>query len=66
MKWSNDNCNNCPHYQKRYQLVIMDADGKTTYGKTFDSWSETFNAMIELRDVYAKNGINQYVGYREV
>lgn len=56
----------CPRYQKKYQLVIMDEDGKTTYGKTFESWKETFEAMIELRNVYAKMKINHHVGYREV
>ena len=66
MKWNTDNCNDCPHFQKKYQLVIMDADGKTTYGKTFNSWSETFEAMIGLRNTYAKMEINHHVGYREV
>ena len=57
----------CPHNaKKRYQLVIMDTEGKTTYGKTFDNWDETFEAMIELRNIYAKNEINHHVGYREV
>lgn len=56
----------CPRYQKKYQLVIMDEDGKTTYGKTFTSWNETFEAMIELRNTYAKMEINQHVGFREV
>ena len=56
----------CPHCQKKYQLVIMDESGKTTYGKTFTSWNETFEAMIELRNTYAKMEINQHVGFREV
>ena len=56
----------CPHNAKRYQLVIMDEQGKTTYGKTFDTWSEIFDAMIELRNTYAKMEINQHVGFREV
>jgi hypothetical protein len=56
----------CPHYQKKYQLVIMDSEGKTTDGKTFDSWDETFKAMMEIRDIYAKMEINHHVGYREV
>lgn len=56
----------CPCNTKKYQLVIMDAEGKVTYGKTFDSWSETFEAMIELRNIYAKNEIAHHVGYREV
>lgn len=64
MHW-NYNCNDCPN-KKKYQLVIMDADGKTTYGKIFESWSEIFEAMIELRNIYAKNEINCFVGYREV
>ena len=58
-------CKDCD-YTKRYQLVIMDAEGKTTYGRTFNSWSETFEAMMELRNVYAKMDINHHVGYREV
>lgn len=61
----NYNCNSCPN-KKKYQLVIMDEEGKTTYGRTFDTWSETFEAMIELRNIYTKNEINHHVGYREV
>jgi hypothetical protein len=64
MHW-NYNCDDCPK-KKKYQLVIMDSEGKTTYGRTFDSWNETFEAMMELRDIYAKNGINHHAGYREV
>lgn len=61
-------CSNydCPHNQNKYQLVIMDAEGKTTYGRTFDSWSAVFEAMIELRNTYAKMEINHHVGFREV
>lgn len=61
----NYNCNDCPR-KKQYQLVIMDSEGKTTYGCTFDNWSETFDAMMELRNIYAKNEINHHVGYREL
>ena len=61
-----DYCGDCPHNTKKYQLVIMDSEGKTTYGKTFESWDETFKAMMELRDTYAKYEINHHVGYREV
>ena len=64
MHW-NYNCDDCPK-KKQYQLVIMDPEGKTTYGKTFESWNETFEAMMELRNIYAKNEINHHVGYREV
>lgn len=64
MHWNYD-CHDCPK-KKEYQLVIMDADGKTTYGKTFESWNEIFEAMIELRNLYAKNEINCHVGFREV
>lgn len=64
MHW-NYNCDDCPK-KKKYQLVIMDPEGKTTYGKTFESWNETFEAMMELRNIYAKNEINHHVGYREV
>ena len=66
MHWNNSHCGDCPHNAKKYQLVIMDEDGKATYGKTFKSWSETFEAMIELRNIYAKMEINYHVGYREV
>jgi hypothetical protein len=62
-------CLDCRYHEpiaKRYQLVIMDTEGKTTYGKTFTSWQETFEAMIELRNTYAKMEINHHVGYREV
>ena len=61
----NYSCDDCPN-KKRYQLVIMDSEGKTTYGRTFDNWSETFEAMMELRNVYAKNEINHHVGFREI
>lgn len=64
MHW-NYNCDDCPK-KKKYQLVIMDTEGQTTYGKTFESWNETFEAMIELRNIYAKMEINHHVGYREV
>ena len=60
------NDHDCPHYQKKYQLIIMDEDGKATYGKTFESWNDVFYAMIELRNTYAKMEINHHVGYREV
>jgi hypothetical protein len=67
MNWrERDYCGDCPHNAKKYQLVIMDCEGKTTYGKTFKSWPETFEAMMELRNIYAKNEINHHVGYREV
>ena len=59
-------CWECPHNKKKYQIIIMDADGKATYGKTFESWNETFEAMIKLRNLYAENEINHHVGYREV
>ena len=66
MKWNDNYCGDCTYNAKKYQLVIVDEDGKTTYGKTFTSWSETFEAMMELRNVYAKMEINQHVGFREV
>ena len=67
MYWrERDYCSDCPHNATKYQLVIMDENGKVTYGKTFTSWSETFEAMMELRNVYAKMEINQHVGFREV
>jgi hypothetical protein len=56
----------CPHYQKKYQIVIMDENGNATYGKTFNSWNEIFDAMIELRNTYAKMEIYHHVGYKEV
>ena len=59
-------CGDCPHNTTKYQLIIMDENGKATYGKTFDSWQELFEAMIELRNTYAKMEINHHVGYREV
>ena len=67
MNWrERDYCGDCPHNEKKYQLVIMDEQGKTTYGHTFGTWSETFDAMMELRNIYAKYNINHHVGYREV
>lgn len=60
------NDHDCPHYKKQYQLVIMDTEGKVTYGKTFENWNDVFYAMIELRNTYAKMEINHHVGYREV
>ena len=51
---------------KKYQLVIVDEQGKTTYGHTFATWDETFNAMMELRKIYVKYDIKHHVGYREM
>lgn len=64
MHW-NYNCGDCPK-KKEYQIVIMDPDGKATYGKTFESWNDIFYAMIKLRDTYAEMEISCHVGYREV
>ena len=64
MHW-NYNCDDCPA-KKKYQLIIMDESGKATYGKTFDTWNEIFEVMMELRNTYAKMEINHHVGYREV
>lgn len=64
MHWNNSS--SYGENKKRYQLVIMDSEGKTTYGRTFDSWQAIFNAMMDLRNVYAENEINHHVGYREV
>ena len=65
MGWNHNYCGECPHNTTKYQLVIIDAAGKVTYGKTFESWNEIFEAMIELRNTYAKMEINHHVGYRE-
>jgi len=65
MNWERSECRSY-EYKRKYQLVIMDSEGKTTYGRTFDSWSEMFEAMMELRNIYAKNEINHHVGFREV
>lgn len=52
---------------KKYRLVIMDTEGKITFGvHIYDSWEEMHKAMDEVRGVYAKSGINHHVGYMEV
>lgn len=52
---------------KKYRLVIMDAEGKTTFGACiYDSLEEMNEAMAEVRDVLTKYGINSHVGYMEV
>ena len=69
----NDNCKSCwssyTHYEsnpKKYQLVVMDEEGKTTLGRICDSFEEVHDAMIELRVLYAKHEIHYHVGYMEV
>lgn len=63
------NCNRCyikEEVKRKYQLVIMVADGATTLGRIYDSFTEAHEAMIELRVLYAKHGVTHHVGYREV
>lgn len=61
--WPNERCSSC---SKKYHLIVMDAEGKTTLGRIYDSFEEVHEAMIELRVLYAKNGISHHVGYMEV
>ena len=52
---------------KKYQLVIMDVEGKTYLsGRIYNSFEEVHEAMIELRVLYAKNEVSHHVGYMEV
>lgn len=60
------NCNNNNENKKKYQLIVMDAEGKTTLGRTYDSFEEVHDAMIELRVLYAKHEVHHHVGYMEV
>lgn len=69
MNWRTDSCNNCPvkeEVRRKYQLVVMDAEGKTTLGRTYYSFEEVHDAMIELRILYAKHEVSHHVGYMEV
>ena len=69
MNWRTDehySCGSCQSSHKKYQLILMDTEGKTTLGRTFDNWDEIHCAMIELRVLYAKHEINYHVGYMEV
>ena len=68
MNWRDEpySCGSCHNNHKKYQLVLMDAEGKITTGRTFDSWDEVHDAMIEMRVLYAKHEINYHVGYMEV
>lgn len=57
------------HYEsnpKKYQILVMDTDGKVTTGRTYDNWEEMYEAMIELRVLYAKHEVKLQVGYMEV
>lgn len=51
---------------KKYQIIIMDVNGKTYSGRIYDSLKEVRKAMIELRILYAKNKVTHHVGYMEV
>ena len=52
---------------KKYQLVIMDAEGRTYLsGRIYNSFEEVHDAMIELRVLYAKHEVSHHVGYIEV
>lgn len=52
---------------KKYRLVIMDAEGKATFGACiYDSPEEMNEAMTEVRNVLTKYGIQSHVGYMEV
>ena len=64
MKWTCEPCAN--EIKKAYRIVIMDADGKVTVGRRFDSWEELHEAVTELRAIYAKHGVSHQVGYMEV
>ena len=71
MNWGS--CNGYRHFpyvkeevKRKYQLVIMVAEGATTLGRTYDSFEEVHDAMIELRVLYAKHGVTHHVGYVEV
>ena len=50
---------------KKYRLVVMVPEGRVTIGRTYDNFEELHKAMIELRILYAKHGINHHVGYLE-
>lgn len=62
--WSG--CSRYNSNSKKYQLVVMDEEGKTTLGRICDSFEEVHDAMIELRVLYAKHEIHYHVGYMEV
>lgn len=51
---------------KKYQIIIMDVNGKTYSGRIYDSLKEVRKAMIKLRILYAKNKVARHVGYMEV
>lgn len=68
--WPNERyCSSCSSYKgnpKKYQLIVMDAEGKTTLGRIYNSFEEVHDAMIELRVLYAKHEVSHHVGYMEV
>ena len=51
---------------KKYSIVVMELNGRTTVGREYDSIDEVRNAMLELRTLYAKNEVYHHVGYMEV
>jgi hypothetical protein len=63
--WPGDYCPHANENKKKYRLVVMESDGRVTVGRIFDSFEEVHEAMIELRVIYAKHGVNHHVGYME-
>lgn len=52
--------------KKKYQLVVMTEDGRTyRTGRLYD-WDGIQEAVMEVRELYAKHGVTHHVGYMEV
>lgn len=71
MHWrTSDYCSTCPHNENKpereYKIVVMDAEGKITIGKTYESYGDVCVAINELSELYKKHGIPHRVGYMEV
>ena len=60
------NCEMETANHKKYQIAIMEINGKITLGRTYDTFEEVHNAMIELRMLYVKHEVTHHVGYVEV
>ena len=50
----------------KYRIVVLVPEGKVTVGRFYSNWEELQEAIKGLREIYAKHGINHYVGYIEV
>ena len=58
MNWRDEpySSGNCQSNRKKYQLVLMDTEGKIVLGRIFDSWDEVLEANLEQGDKFYFKG----------